>query len=205
MDNKNLLKIVGAGITGGFLALKLRKPRKSYNEFLACYWALSIDVLRELETCFIETMLPELPPSKSPAFRALLDSNAEFLDKMKFFQEHLEDFDDLSMAAIRRFYSDKASGSLALLSHRKIPGLDFKTVSVAVQETFFDLEAAFSYALMANAPEENRLELKEKIKATESLPELLQHYSDNMPHFGAMLFDAFAHFENQVMRGQEEG
>lgn len=204
MDHKNLLKIIGAALTGGYLAMKLRRPQKSYSEFLTCYWALSIDVLRELETCFIETMLPELSPSCSPEFSKLLDENAEFLDKLKFFQEKLEDFDSLAISAITRFYSEKSNGKIALLSHRKIPGLDFNTVSVAVQEAFYDLESAFSYSIMANAPEDTRAELKEKLRSTGSLQEILRYYADNLPHFGAVVFDAFAQFESQVMRGQEQ-
>ncbi len=203
MDHKNLLKLIGAGLTGGFLALRFRRPKKSYNEFLTCYWALSIDVLRELETCFIETMLSEMPPSQSPEFTKLLNENAEFLDKMKFFQDRLENFNDLALSAINRFYSDKTNGNLALLSHRKIPGLDINTVSVAIQEAFYDLESGFSYAIMANAPEESREELKEQLRASKSLPEILKYYSDNLPHFGAVLFDGFAQFESQVVRGQE--
>lgn len=203
MDRKNILGIIGAGLTGGYLALKFRKPKKSYSEFLTCYWALSIDVLRELETCFVETMLPELPPSHSPEFTKLLDGNVEFLDKMKFFQDHLENFNELALSAINRFYSEKAAGNLAVLSHRKIPGLDINTVSVAVQEAFRDLESAFSYAIMANAPEDSRAQLKEKLGTTGSLPEILKYYSDSLPHFGAVVFDAFAQFESQIMRGHE--
>ena len=203
MDRKNLLKIIGAGLTGGFLAMKLSKPQKSYSEFLTCYWALSIDVLRELETCFIETMLPELPPSYCSAFANLLDGNAKFLEKMKFFQDHLENFNDLALSAIKRFYGEKTKGNLALLSHRKIPGLDINTVSVAVQEAFLDLESAFFYAIMANAPEDSREQLKEKLATTDSLQEILHYYSDNLPHFGAVVFDAFAQFESQIMRGHE--
>lgn len=204
MDHKNLLRIIGAGITAGYLAMRFRRPKKSYREFLTCYWALSIDVLRELETCFIETMLPRLSPSFSSEFADLLGNNAEFLDKMKFFQEHIEDFDGLALKAIERFYSEKASGNLAVISHRKIPGLDISTVAVAVQEAFSDMESAFSYAIMANAPEDAREDLKEKIGTTRSLPEILRFYAENMPHFGSVLFDGFARFESQVMRGQEE-
>lgn len=204
MDHKNLLKIIGAGITAGYLTMRFRRPRKSYREFLTCYWALSIDVLRELEACFLETMLPRLSTSLSNEFDDLLDSNAEFLEKMRFFQEHIEDFDELALKAIERFYSEKASGNLALVSHRKIPGLDINTVAVAVQEAFYDMESAFSYAIMANAPEETRADLKDRIAATRSLPEILRYYAENMPHFGSVLFDGFAQFESQVMRGQEE-
>ena len=56
---------------------------------------------------------------------------------------------------------------------------------------------------MANAPEDSREELKEQLRASKSLPEILKYYSDNLPHFGAVLFDGFAQFESQVVRGQE--
>lgn len=203
MDHKNLLKIIGAGITGGYLALRLRRPRKSYREFLTCYWALSIDVLRELESSFVETMLPAVSPGHAPEFSKLLDEDAEFLDKLKFFQRHLDDFNELSILAVTRFYSEKEKGNLALASHRKIPGLDFDTVAVAVQETFYDLESAFSYAIMANAADGEREALKEKLGNTDSLTEIISYCAENMPNFGSMLFDAIAGFENQVMRGRE--
>ena len=204
MDHRSLLKIIGAGITGGYLALRFRRPRKSYREFLTCYWALSIDVLRELESCFIETMLPALSPSHGPEFSKLLDENAEFLDKLKFFQQNLDEFDEFAIRAFTRFYSEKAKGNLALASHRKIPGLDFDTVAVAVQEAFYDLESAFSYAIMANAADDERAILKQKLATTNSLPEIITYCAENMPQFGSILFDGFASFESQVMRGREE-
>lgn len=204
MDHKNLLKIIGAGITGGYLAIRFHRPKKNYQDFLASYWALSIDVLRELETTLIETMLPRLGADHSSAFSELLDNNAEFFDKIKFFQQNLTDFNELALKAINRFYAQKNRGNLALASHRKIPGLDFDTVAVAVQEAFNDLERAFAYAIMANAPEDQRADLKERIKTTESLPGILEYYEANFPHFGSVLFDAFAYFESKVTRGQEQ-
>jgi len=204
MDTKDLLKIVGAGLTGGYLAMKLRRPRKTYNEFLACYWAISIDVLRDMEMAFLEMMLPRLAPSDSGEFNRLLDENAEFLDKLKFFQSHLEGFEELALKAIDRFYAEKSGGNLALISHRKIPGLDFKTVSVAVQEAFYDLESAFAHAMLANAPEDGREELREMIRSQQSLSTILHHYTETYPRFTSVLFDSLAAFENMVRQGREQ-
>ena len=57
MEFKTLLKLLGAAVTGGFLALKFKKPRKRYDEFMVLYGLIGIDFIHQIENHLFQTLL----------------------------------------------------------------------------------------------------------------------------------------------------
>lgn len=200
MQFKNILKLVGAGLTGGYLALKIRRPRKSYGEFLRLYATLSVDVLHQLESCFIESFLPAVSPENRSQFEDLLDAQATFQEKMRFFQQHVDDFEGLVIKAIHRFYGLKKTGAIATSARKKALDFDKETFNVAVKEIYFDLEECFIWAMLANASETTKAELKKFLEDKPALEQSLGFYRSQFDHLGPVVFDAFAKFENRVVK-----
>jgi hypothetical protein len=203
LDFKNVLKLVGtgigAGVTGGYLALRIRRPKQSYDEFLKLYDTLSVDFVGQLETCFLQTMLPAVAESEKGELEKLLDHQATFLEKMRFFQRHVSDFDGLTIKSIDRFYAVRQEGVVALVARKRLSDHDKQAVQVAVDELFFTLEKAFLEAMLVNVPEEERDECNVLHDKTLSLTNRLAGYKERFPNLGSVLFDALSLFESYIV------
>jgi hypothetical protein len=203
LDFKNVLKLVGtgigAGVTGGYLALRLRRPKQSYDDFLKLYDTLSVDFVSQLEGCFLQTLLPAVAESERGELEELLDHQANFLEKMRFFQRHLSDFDSLTVKSLERFYAVRQEGFIALLARKRLSGHDKQAIQIAVGELFVTLETAFSEAMVVNVPEEDREEFDIQRDETLSLIERLSAYKERYPNLGSVLFDALSLFEGYIV------
>ena len=104
MQLKDILKLVGAGVTGGFLALKIRGPRRSYSEFVRVYEAVSIEFRHQFETVFLQTLLPAVTENDRSDLCALLDRQSTFQEQLRFFQNRVPDFDERVIKAFERLY-----------------------------------------------------------------------------------------------------
>ena len=198
MEFKSILKLVGAGLTGGYLALKFRGPRRSYGEFLQLYDTLSMDFLRQLESSFLQTMLPHLRPEDGPELEQLLDRQPTFQEQLRFLQRNLPDFDDLVLRAMGRFCALKEQGLLTSAARRKMTSADPQTFTIVVEQLYYDLEQAFLNALERNVPESDREEFGARFEEKAPLKDRLVCYKQHYPHLGSVIFDALSRFENSM-------
>lgn len=203
MDFKNVLKLVGtgigAGVTGGYLALRLRRPKQSYDDFLKLYDTLSVDFVGQLEGSFLQTMLPAVADSEIGELEELLDHQANFLEKMRFFQRHVSDFDSLTVKSLERFCAVRQEGFIPFLARKRLSSHDKQAVQIAVGELFATLETAFSEAILVNVPEEDREEFENQHDEALSLTERLTAYKDRYSNLGSVLFDALSLFEGYIV------
>lgn len=200
VDFKNVLKLVGAGITGGYLALKIRKPRRSYDEFIQIYDTLSIDFLRQLETTVVRTMLTHVPEEHRSRLDQLLDSQPTFLETLRFMQKHAQDFDELILRALDRFYKLREDGLVCSASHRKLPQIDPHSFSVAVDELMYELERSFVRSSLVNISPEAGERLRQGLQDGVPLTQLLIELGTDNCGMGPIVFDAIAQLESRLMK-----
>ena len=204
MKLRSVVKLIGAGvtagITGGYLALKMRKPKKSYSDFLRVYASLSIDFIRRLEHTFVETMVPEIASEDRSGLETLLDRSATFNEKMRFFQQRIPDFEKLALKALGRFYQSRASGLGGSSLEGKVIEFSGEAANRGVEQLFAHLEEAFELSIAANLPVDRSAEMRRFLDKNRSATMLdrLQFYQETFPGFGGLLFDAISRFEGKV-------
>ena len=194
MQFKEILKLVGAGVTGAFVALKIRGPQRSYNEFLQIYAAVSIEFRHQFETVFLQTMLPAVRPDDRDELCQLLNRESTFQEQLRFFQGHVPEFDDLVIRAFDRVYRLKAEGSIAPTTRRRMTP-DLEAFRVGLNEVFLDLERSFLGAVQVHLPE---LETSNELHLGRPFPELLRDIDESLPNFAACFFDGLARFEETL-------
>lgn len=200
MKLKNILQLVGAGVTGGFLALKIRRPKNSYDDFLRLYGALTADFINQFRSAFLQTMLPAVEPELHPQLDQLLDRPSTFLEQLRFLQRHLPLFDELVVKSLRRFYRLREEGLIASLVHRKIPHSEDQTFQVAVDQIFYDLEQSFAKAMKVNSPSSDRAELGFLENEELTLVDKVDKFREWMPGLGPVLFDALSRFDERLSK-----
>jgi hypothetical protein len=193
---KEVLKLVGAGLTGVYLALQIRKPRRPFDEFLQIYGAISIEFRHQLETVLLQTLLPAVSEQDRDALCRLLDRQSSFLDQMRFFSLHLNNFPGLIRQGLDRIYRLRAEGLVAPTARRRL-ACDPETFRLAVAEVFFDLERSFLTALRAHLPAERRASLNWEGRPLPELLEELEAVSGLSPE---TLVEAIVLFEEAVAR-----
>jgi len=204
MKLTKVLKLIGAGVTagvtGGYLALRMRQPRKSYSDFLRLYASLSVDFIRRLEFAFVETMVPEISQKDRSALESLLDRAATFNEKMRFFQQRIPSFDDLALKALGRFYQSKGGGLRGSSLEGKVIEFSGESSGSGVGQLFDHLEEAFELSITANIPSDRKEEMVQFLDENpdSTLLERLQFYRNSFPRFGGVLFDAITRFESRV-------
>ena len=165
MKLAKVLKLIGAGVTagvtGGYLVLRMRQPRKSYSDFLRVYASLSVDFIRRLEHTFVESMVSEIASEDRPALEALLDRSATFNEKMRFFQQRIPEFDDLALKALGRFYQTKGGGLGGSSLEGKVIEFSGQGVNTGVEQLFAHLEEAFELSIAANIPGDGKAQMTE--------------------------------------------
>jgi hypothetical protein len=204
MNLTKVLKLIGAGvtagITGGYLALKMRQPKKSYSDFLRLYASLSVDFIRRLESSFVETMVPKVPVESEADLESLLDRTATFHEKMRFFQQRIPDFDEQAVKALGRFYQSKGSGLAGSSLEGKVIEFSREPASAGVEQLFAQLEECFELSMAANIPIDRKSEMDAFVKENpeNTLLERLDFYRTTFPGFGGLLFDAVSRFESRI-------
>jgi hypothetical protein len=204
MKLTKVLKLIGAGvtagITGGYLALRMRQPRKSYSDFLRVYASLSVDFIRRLEHTFVETLVPEIGPDDRLDLEALLDRSATFQEKMRFFQQRVEGFDEAALKALNRFYQSKGGGLGGSSLEGKVIEFSGESTNTGVEQLFAHLEEAFDLSMTANIPADRKTELAQYLDQNpqSTLVERLRFYKETFPRFGGVLFDGISRFESKV-------
>ncbi len=193
MQLKEILKLVGAGVTGALVALKIRGPQRSFNEFLRIYAAISIEFRHQFETVFLQTMLPAVATGDRDELCHLLDRESTFQEQLRFFQGHVGNFDELVIRAFERLYRLKAEGSIAPTTRRRMHP-DLEAFRVGLNEVFLDLERSFLGAIQVHVPE---LEASE-FNLAQPFPELLRDLDQSLPNFGSCFFDGLARFEETL-------
>ncbi len=196
MQLKEVLKLVGAGLTGVYLALQIRKPRRPFDEFLQIYGAISIELRHQLETVLLQTLLPAVSQQDRDALCRLLDRQSSFLDQMRFFSLHLPEFPTLIRKGLERLYRLRSEGLVAPTTRRRL-NCDPETFRLAVAEAFFDLERSFLATLRAHLPAERRANLNWEGRP---LPELLEELESVSPPPPQALVEAIILFEETVAR-----
>jgi hypothetical protein len=169
---------------------------------LRLHASLSVEVLRQLESCLVEAFLPVVGREQKDSLERLLDGQATFAEKMRFFQQHTNDFEAIVSKAFRRFYQMRHTGAIASVARRKSTDFDLESFQVAVDEIFADLEECLTCAMVANAPEDKRSALKDYLGQSPPLVEALEHYREYSSGLGAVIFDALFRFENKMSRPQ---
>jgi hypothetical protein len=204
MKLTKILKLIGAGvtagITGGYVALKMRQPRKSYSDFLRVYASLSVDFIRRLEHTFVETMVPEIAPEARPEWEALLDRSATFNEKMRFFQQRIPDFDQAALKAMSRFHQSRGGGLGGSSLEGRVIEFSGQSSHTGVEQLFAHLGEAFDLSIVTNIPADRKPEWEEFLHQNpgSDLVKRLHFYRENFPRFGSVLFDAISRFESKV-------
>jgi len=204
MKLTRVLKLIGAGvtagITGGYLAVKMRRPRKSYSDFLRVYASLSVDFIRRLEHAFVETMVPQIAPEAIPDWEILLDRSATFNEKMRFFQQRISDFDEVALKAVSRFYQSRGGGLGGSSLEGKVIEFSGESSHTGVEQLFAHLEEAFDLSIVTNIPADRKPEWAEFLDQNpgSDLVKRLRFYKETFPRFGSVLFDAISRFESKV-------
>jgi hypothetical protein len=192
---KDILKLVGAGVTGGLLALKIRGPRKPYGEFLRVYEAVSIEFRHQFETVFLQTLLPAVTEADRDDLCSLLDRQSTFQEQLRFFQGRVPDFEERVIKAFERLYRLRAEGSIAPTTRRRLaPDLDSFTVGVS--EVFHDLEQAFLNAIQIQLPD-TKTQYEEGAGA---FPSFLREVGVELPSLSAAFFDGLVKFDDKMSR-----
>lgn len=191
---KEILKLVGAGVTGALVALKIRGPQRSFNEFLRIYAAISIEFRHQFETVFLQTMLPAVAPEDRDELCQLLDRESTFQEQLRFFQGHVKEFDELVIRAFERLYRLKAEGSIAPTARRRMLP-DLEAFRVGLNEVFLDLERSFLGAVQVHLPE---LDGSAEIDLARPFPEVLRSIDRSLPNFASCFFDGLARFEETL-------
>jgi len=194
VEKKDILKLIGAGLTGAFLALKIRAPRKPFEEFVRVYSAVSIEFRHQFETVFLQAMLPAVRNDDRDGLCKLLESHVGFRDQLRFFQTHVDDFDSIIIKAFERLYRLKAEGSIAPTTRRRM-GRDLDAFQVAVEEVFVDFERAFLTTLRVYLPETSPL--LDPSNAL-PLPEIIRASQHEIPSLGGCFFDGLTRFEETL-------
>lgn len=204
MKLTKVLQLIGAGvtagITGGYLALKMRQPKKSYTDFLRVYASLSVDFIRRLEHTFVETLVPEIDVGSRPDLESLLDRSATFNEKMRFFQQRISDFDEKALKALDRFYRSRGSGLGGSSLEGKVIEFSGEHANTGVEQLFAQLEEAFELSISANIPSDRKSEMDDFLEKnpSSSLLDRLHFYRKTFPAFGSLLFDAISRFESKI-------
>jgi hypothetical protein len=204
MKLTRVLKLIGAGVTagltGGYLALRIRQPKKSYSDFLRVYASLSVDFIRRLEYSFVETMVPGIASEDRHDLESLLDRSATFHEKMRFFQQRLPDFDETALKALDRFYRSKGSGLGGSSLEGRVIEFSGEETNTGVDQLFAQLEEAFELSFAANIPSDRMPEMNAFIEQNpdSSLLDRLSFYCRTFPGFGSLLFDAISRFESKI-------
>lgn len=194
MQFKEILKLVGAGVTGAFVALKIRGPQRSFNEFLQIYAAVSIEFRHQFETVFLQTMLPAVSAEDRDDLCHLLDRESTFQEQLRFFQAHVPEFDELVIRAFERLYRLRVEGSIAPTTRRRmIP--DLEAFRVGLNEVFLDLERSFLGAVQVHLPE---MQASDDLHLGRPFPELLRDIDESLPNFASCFFDGLARFEETL-------
>ncbi len=190
---KDFLKLVGAGVTGGLLALKIKGPRKPYGEFIRVYEAVSIEFRHQFETVFLQTLLPAVTETDRDDLCNLLDRQSTFQEQLRFFQSRVSDFDKRVVKAFERLYRLRAEGSIAPTTRRRLaPDLD--AFRVGVNEVFHDLEQSFLAAVRVQLPDSE----PSYQEATDSFPAFLLEVSRELPSLSSAFFDGLVKFEDKI-------
>lgn len=194
MRFKEILKLVGVGVTGALVALKIRGPQRSYNEFLQIYGTISIEFRHQFETVFLQTMLPAVAAGDRDDLCHMLDRESTFQEQLRFFQARVPQFDELVLRAFERLYRLKAEGSIAPTTRRRmLPDID--AFRVGLNEVFLDLERSFLGAVQVHLPE---LGPAEALELNRPFPELLRELEERLPSFASCFFDGLARFEETL-------
>ncbi|MFZ0429932.1 MAG: hypothetical protein WAO20_17580 [Acidobacteriota bacterium] len=194
MQVKEILKLVGAGVTGALVALKIRGPRQSYNEFLQIYAAISIEFRHQFETVFLQTMLPAVGADDRDDLCLLLDRESTFQEQLRFFQARVDGFDELVVRAFERLYRLRAEGSIAPTTRRRMLP-DFDAFRLGLNEVFLDLERSFLGAVQIHLPE---TVAPSEAEPSGSFPEFLREVQATLPSFASCFFDGLARFEETL-------
>jgi hypothetical protein len=195
-----VLELAGAGITGGYLALKIKRPETSYSKFLQLYIPLGVDFMNRLEASFVEAMVPEIEEKDRQQLTSLLDRGATFQEKLRFFQQRVPAFDEMALKALERFEQSRQSGVLGQALRKQLAQFRDQAADVAVDRLSLELQESFLLSMWANVPSDRlaELELFLERNTSSSLLKKLRFCQETFPKFGSLLFDAISRFENKI-------
>jgi hypothetical protein len=201
---KTVLKILGAAATGGFLALKLRKPRKKFDEFVALYDVIGIDYIHQIENQLIQALLPHVGDRNVDELDQLLDRQATYQEKLRFCQRNIPEFNSKAIRAICRLVKSNDSTNLKSALHNHSIEVDNDSLQLVVKELNELLSQCFDEAMVVNMPEKDRKEFKHFCSQKTDLKEKLTCFDQHHDSFGSVLFDTLSIFESKIFRLREE-
>ncbi len=194
MQLKEILKLVGAGVTGGLLALKIRRPRRSYDDFLRVHETISLEFRHQFETVILQTMLPAVDEADRDPLCRLLDRQPSFPEQLSFFHDHLRNFDEMIIQSFERLYRLRSEGSIAPTARRRMAG-DLDCYYIGVAEVFYDLERAFLDEVGSRLSQEDRLSL---FSEERGFLAMLKDARGLVPDFSVAFFEGLARFQDTL-------
>ena len=190
MEIRTVLKLLGAAATGGFLALKLRKPRKSYDEFVVLYDVVRIVFLHQLENLLFHSLLPFLDDQNLDELEKLLDRQATYQEKLRFCQQNISGFNEKVIKALNRISEPDNLVHLIPIHRRQSINADDESLRLVLKELNQVLEQCFDEAMVVNMPEVDRKEFTQFCASKTSLKEKLTCFNERYDPFGSVLFVA---------------
>jgi hypothetical protein len=191
---KEILKLVGVGATGALLALKIRKPSRRYDEFVRVYETISLEFRHQFETVILQTMLPAVREADRNALCGLLDRQASFPEQLRFFHDHLDDFDERVVQSFERLYRLRSEGSIAPTARRRLAG-DAECYYIGVDEVFYDLEKAFIEEIAGRLDAEER---RRVLSGDKGFLTILREARGLLPDFSVAFFEGLARFQEML-------
>jgi len=205
LEIKTVLKLLGAAATGGFLALKFKRPIKKYDEFVALYDLIGIDFIHQIENHLFQTLLPFLDNKNVEELDSLLDRQATYQEKLRFCQKNIPNFNEKTIKAITRFVQSEDLIDLVSTHRRHSISADDESLCLVVKELNQVLEQCFDEAMIVNIPEQDRREFRNFCDQKASLREKLTCFNERYDSFGSVLFDTLSFFESKLYESKSEG
>jgi len=202
VEIRSVIKLLGAAATGGYLALKLRKPRKSYYEFVELYDIVGIDFLHQVENLLFHSLLPFLDDRDLDELEQLLDRQATYQEKLRFCQKKIPEFNEKVIRAINRIGHSDNLAQLIPKSRRRSIRADDDALQLVLKELNQVLEQCFDEAMIVNMPELERKAFRHLCREKPSLGERLVCFNRQFDSFGSVLFDALSRFEEKIFQAK---
>lgn len=120
-----LLKLLGAGVTGGVIAARLHHGRKRRREFLLVRQAVANELRHQFHTVVLQALLPGILPERSAEWAEALRTGPSFEDELAALRRLVSDFNRRVGEALERLVRLASEGNLAPVTRRRMaPDLD---------------------------------------------------------------------------------
>ncbi|GAB4236788.1 MAG: hypothetical protein Kow00109_10440 [Acidobacteriota bacterium] len=117
---RELLKLLGAGLTGGLIAARLQQGRKRYREYLLVRQAVANELRHQFHTVTLQALHPGITPQRASEWGEILRGNPAFSEEVAFLRDAVPDFPRRVGEALERLVRLAFEGNLAPATRRRM-------------------------------------------------------------------------------------